>query len=1607
MKRRRVLLYSFVFLVVLCSSCFGQTIIRVSTGGNDSNNGSSWALAKKTVQAGINAASTSGGGEIWVAAGTYSERITLKADCYLYGGFAGTESQRQERDFNVNKSMLDGSGKGHVVNANGLSTTVCIDGFTIRKSGDYNSGIYCYSSSPAITNNTICEDYYGIYCNSSSNPAITNNTICKNGYYGIYCISSNPTITKNTLCRNSYGIYCKTSSNPIVTNNVINENYNSGIYCDSSNPAIANNTISINSATAIYCLSSSPAIVNNTINGNNYGIYCYSSSSPAIANSIIAFNNISGIATDTSGSPTLKSNCVYGNATNYYRIDAGATDISLDPLLVNWRYNKLHIQPGSPCIDAGDSSVVGSSWVDMDGQARVQGSGVDIGADESDGTQWPVNPPMIAHVSPNGSDSNDGSSWSLAKKTIQAGIEAASLDGGGEIWVAAGTYSEHIDMRNNCNLYGGFAGTENQRQERDFNVNKSILNGSGSGSVVSANELITDVCIDGFTIRNTGSSGYGISHYLPSTKSSTSSIFTITNNTISGNKYGIYCMTSYSGATITNNVLNGNEYAIYSVSSSTPTIINNTINENSHGISITGAPFTYSAVISNNVITGNTNEGIICMYSFPSITNNTISGNSCGIYCYSISNPTPVITNNIIAFNATGVDNSTSVAGISPTLTKNCVYGNTNNYSGVTAGATDISQDPLLENWRYGKFHIQSGSPCIDAGDGSVVDSSWIDMDGQARMQGSGVDIGADESDGTQWPVNPPIIVRVRPNGNDSSDGSSWTLAKKTLQAGIDAVFANESGGEVWVAAGTYNEHITIKTDIDVYGGFDGTENQRQERNFNTNKSIIDGSGNGHVVSASGFATNACIDGFTIRNSGSSGTVYYYGIYCINSSIPTITNSTITGNSSGICCVSSNPVITNNIISGHLSSGISCNSSNPVIANNIISESAYYGIFCAKSSKPAIANNTIIFNGSGIYNYTSSSPAVTNNIIAFNTTGVYRYDGNPVLKNNCVYGNTTNYSNLTAGATDISVDPLIENPLYGKLHIQSNSPCVDAGDNSVVDSAWVDLDGQTRIQGSGVDIGADESDGTQWHVNSPIVVRISPNGNDSSDGSSWSLAKKTIQAGIDAVFANEGGEVWVAAGTYYEHIMLKANCDIYGGFTGTESQRTERDFNANKSIIDGSNNGTVVIATGFLTIARIDGFIIRGGSNCIGIYCNSSSTPIIANNTISGNHDGVSCVVSANPTITGNTIRDNKLNIFCSSSSPTIINNAISKSTYGIVCQTSSPTITNNTISGNNYGIECNLSSPTVSNNIITFNSTGIHVYSGGGSPTLKKNCVYGNTTAYSGLTAGTTDISVDPLFRDKDNGDYHLTSASPCINAGDDTAVQSTWKDMDGEARIIGTHVDIGADEYSVFDVTGINAKNTKDTAYVLAANMVVSSVYSDFYYVQDINRTYGIRVNQLKGTLPQVNQIISVNGVLGTTTDGERCLLSYETPSVTGQETPKPLMITCKYIGGGDYSYDSAAKTGQKGVKGSFGLNNIGLLVTVCGTVADIDTTNKKLYINDGSATVAVYYGSITLPSDVVKGAMVKATGACSCYRLDNENLSPLILLKDSNNITAMSNP
>ncbi|MCX6376221.1 MAG: chitobiase/beta-hexosaminidase C-terminal domain-containing protein, partial [Armatimonadetes bacterium] len=63
---------------------------------------------------------------------------------------------------------------------------------------------------------------------------------------------------------------------------------------------------------------------------------------------------------------------------------------------------------------------------------------------------------IVLHVSPDGSDTNDGLSWAASKRTVQAALNAAVP--GDRVWVAAGTYNEPIALMRGVALYGGFAG---------------------------------------------------------------------------------------------------------------------------------------------------------------------------------------------------------------------------------------------------------------------------------------------------------------------------------------------------------------------------------------------------------------------------------------------------------------------------------------------------------------------------------------------------------------------------------------------------------------------------------------------------------------------------------------------------------------------------------------------------------------------------------------------------------------------------------------------------------------------------------------------------------------------------------------------------------------------------------------------------------------------------------------------------------------------------------------------------------------------------------------------------------------------------------------------
>jgi parallel beta-helix repeat protein len=398
----------------------------------------------------------------------------------------------------------------------------------------------------------------------------------------------------------------------VIASNTISENtadgFGGGVYCTGPDALITNNLITGNTAGMAGggLRVQGATVFGNTIAGNHglYGGGLSLSSSSTAANNIVAFNS-SGVELLGTGTPVLKNNCVYGNSVYNY---AGMTDptgqngnMSADPKLANFAYGNVHIQPDSPCRDSGGDFAVAPDELDCDGQPRVQGDRVDIGADESDGTNWPTGPTVIVRVSPEGDDANSGDTWQSPKRTIQAAIGAAALVGG-DVWVRAGIYLERITLLPYVHVYGGFAGTEASREERNWTDHSTILDGQQGGSVVTSTAGHWVSTIDGFTIRN-GRADFG---------------------------GGFYCLASsptIANNAITDNVSTGTGGGLYGRRSSSA-IVNNDIASNTAAAG--GGIYCENsfATIQHNKITGNTGGGISCFEGGMTIAKNTISQNS-------------------------------------------------------------------------------------------------------------------------------------------------------------------------------------------------------------------------------------------------------------------------------------------------------------------------------------------------------------------------------------------------------------------------------------------------------------------------------------------------------------------------------------------------------------------------------------------------------------------------------------------------------------------------------------------------------------------------------------------------------------------------------------------------------------------------------------------------------------------------------------------------------------------------------------------------------------------------------------------------------------------
>jgi hypothetical protein len=228
-------------------------------------------------------------------------------------------------------------------------------------------------------------------------------------------------------------------------------------------------------------------------------------------------------------------------------------------------------------------------------------------------------------------------------------------------------------------------------------------------------------------------------------------------------------------------------------------------------------------------------------------------------------------------------------------------------------------------------------------------------------------------------------VYYVSPNGT-GTDGLSWATAFPTLLA---AQAATISPAEIWVKQGTYNvtdTTLTIYSGINVYGGFNGTENNFNDRSKDASLTILNGNKKKRVLNASSnIIVETIWSGFTIQNgyAGNAG------------GVSLLKNTTLEN-----CIIQNNKNATNN--GGGVYMATNATDSVKLINCNVRNNTVYYN---GASTSPN--------GGGGVYVHTGSFAAIIrgcsieNNIVngeGFSSAkmyggGVYLNDG---TMDNCV-----------------------------------------------------------------------------------------------------------------------------------------------------------------------------------------------------------------------------------------------------------------------------------------------------------------------------------------------------------------------------------------------------------------------------------------------------------------------------------------------------------------------------------------------------------------------------------------------------------------------------
>lgn len=297
-----------------------------------------------------------------------------------------------------------------------------------------------------------------------------------------------------------------------------------------------------------------------------------------------------------------------------------------------------------------------------------------------------------------------------------------------------------------------------------------------------------------------------------------------------------------------------------------------------------------------------------------------------------------------------------------------------------------------------------------------------------------------------------------------------------------------------------------------------------------------------------------------------------------------------------------------------------------------------------------------------------------------------------------------------------------------------------------------------------------------------------------------------------------GVTLTIEAGTKVYFSDINASLDIGGKLIVLGTDQDPVFFQPSEGTAPGSWS-QIMFQTGSSGV--LDHVVIRYGGNNDSMLSIDTDAVQVSNSIILGSaSNGI--YINGSPKIEACQILSNTSQygggLYIYAGAPTIQNNFFASNSSGvsgggIYNFSGNPQILNNVFTlneaiesgGGIYNANANhrSNSTRIFNNIVVSNTASVAggIFDVDASTRLDYNDVWNNAGGdYNEIAPGAHDISVDPRFADPDNGDFHLTAGSPCIDTGD--PAHHSALDFEGDPRPMGMAPEIGPDEYRTFGV-------------------------------------------------------------------------------------------------------------------------------------------------------------------------------------------------------------